>query len=103
MMQQRSYNPIYPSTTSVDWAQFRGLMFSDLPDLLITPSEVNPFAKNIDGCVCINPGTLCKGTSGGTYASITVDPYVVQNAGADPSEKHSNRAADRVRVDIIHI
>jgi DNA polymerase alpha subunit B len=42
------------------------------PDILITPSDLVQFAKVIDGCVCINPGTIIKSDAGGTYCSVTV-------------------------------
>lgn len=42
------------------------------PDILILPSNLKPFAKVVEGCVCINPGHLTKKTSGGTFAKISV-------------------------------
>lgn len=79
-------------------------MFDKTPDILITPSDLVLFAKNIDGCICVNPGTVCKGLGGGSYASITVDPIAVpQNVREPEKTLFSNRASDRVRVDIINI
>lgn len=66
------------------------------------------FTKNIAGCICINPGFMCKGSTGGSYANITIDPLVIASQGLDfngnlQGEKMSNRAADRIRVDIHNI
>lgn len=51
---------------------------------------------------------MCKGSSGGSYASITIDPLVLASSGLDfnnnlQNEKMSNRAKDRIRVDIHNI
>jgi DNA polymerase alpha subunit B len=79
-------------------------MFNQAPDILITPSDLITFAKNIDGCICINPGPLVKAKTGGTYATITIDPLVLaKQMNEDDSSLLSNRAADRIRVDIFNI
>ena len=44
------------------------------PDILIIPSKLVPFAKEINGTLVINPGPLAKGNGGGTYAEVTVHP-----------------------------
>lgn len=79
-------------------------MFDNPPDILITPSDLINFAKNIEGCICINPGFLVKGKTGGTYALLTIDPLVLpQQIDEDDKTLYSNRASDRVRVDIYNI
>uniref|UniRef100_A0A8D0KSR6 DNA polymerase alpha subunit B n=1 Tax=Strix occidentalis caurina TaxID=311401 RepID=A0A8D0KSR6_STROC len=40
------------------------------PDVLVTPSELRYFVKDVLGCVCINPGRLTKGRVGGTYGRL---------------------------------
>ena len=47
LLQQKSYYPMYPSSyqTPVEWEQFRGLMFTKTPDVLITPSDLVHFIK----------------------------------------------------------
>ena len=80
------------------------MMFENPPDILVTPSDLINFSKNIEGCICINPGYLCKGKTGGTYASLTIDPLVLpQLIDEDSKTLLSNRASDRVRVDILNI
>jgi DNA polymerase alpha subunit B len=58
-------------------------MFENPPDLLIIPSDLVHFSKTIDGCVCINPGTVCKANGGGSYGVITVEAVVVPKIGDD--------------------
>ncbi len=44
------------------------------PDVLIMPSRLLPLAKNVKGSLVVNPGPLAKGTSGGTFAELTIHP-----------------------------
>ncbi|XP_026572221.1 DNA polymerase alpha subunit B-like [Pseudonaja textilis] len=46
------------------------------PDLLITPSDLKYFVKDVLGCICINPSRLTKGQVGGSYAQLWVQPQV---------------------------
>mmetsp|Transcript_8238 Transcript_8238/g.13800 ORF Transcript_8238/g.13800 Transcript_8238/m.13800 type:complete len:100 (+) Transcript_8238:1689-1988(+) len=99
---------MYPggSNIPIEWEQFKGLMFEHAPDVLILPGELKLLANNIEGSVCINPGTVCKGTTGGSYASITVEPPSVPGVSGEEGEAeklYANRAHERIRVDIINI
>eukprot|EP00465_Bigelowiella_longifila_P012469 CAMPEP_0185274510 /NCGR_PEP_ID=MMETSP1359-20130426/52008_1 /TAXON_ID=552665 /ORGANISM="Bigelowiella longifila, Strain CCMP242" /LENGTH=79 /DNA_ID=CAMNT_0027867513 /DNA_START=236 /DNA_END=475 /DNA_ORIENTATION=+ len=71
------------------------------PDLLITPGDLNYFAnKSTDGkTVCLNPGKLAKGPSGGTYAMVTLHDLKEQVEG----DEFDRKAADRIRVDVVKI
>ncbi|XP_039257400.2 DNA polymerase alpha subunit B-like [Styela clava] len=77
ILQQKSFYPLYPSNESVnvDWiaAEQYGAI-PQRPDIAILPSDLKCFIKNIDGCVCINPGRLAKGMTGGTFTQILVEP-----------------------------
>uniref|UniRef100_A0A0E9WT40 DNA polymerase alpha subunit B n=1 Tax=Anguilla anguilla TaxID=7936 RepID=A0A0E9WT40_ANGAN len=42
------------------------------PDVLLVPSELRYFIKDVIGCVCINPGRLTKGQVGGTYGRLLI-------------------------------
>ncbi|ORY39664.1 hypothetical protein BCR33DRAFT_720100 [Rhizoclosmatium globosum] len=56
-------------------AQSSSITLQATPDILILPSALKPLVKNVDGCVCINPGTLVKGRSGGgSYARLCIHP-----------------------------
>ncbi|XP_061091800.1 DNA polymerase alpha subunit B [Conger conger] len=75
MLTQRSYYPLYPPAEEVnlDYERFQmhGLM-PLTPDVLIVPSELRYFIKDVIGCVCINPGRLTKGQVGGTYGRLLI-------------------------------
>ncbi|XP_046875577.1 DNA polymerase alpha subunit B [Hypomesus transpacificus] len=75
MICQRSYYPLYPPVEEVnlDYEKFRfyGQM-PVCPDVLIVPSELRYFIKDVMGCVCVNPGRLTKGQVGGTYGRLLI-------------------------------
>lgn len=48
--------------------------FSITPHILIIPSDLRYFIKNINNCVIINPEHLAKGLVGGSFARIEVEP-----------------------------
>jgi len=73
-----------------------------VPDILITPSDLMLYAKNIEGVICVNPGMLIKGQAAGSFATITVDPISLPNADYE-GKGLTNKAADRVRVDVVNI
>lgn len=74
---------MYPGNqaTPIEWEQYARMMFpaGQTPDVLITPSQLKLFAKEIDGVVCVNPGTIVKGEAAGSYANITIDPLLLPN------------------------
>uniref|UniRef100_A0A8C9VMT8 DNA polymerase alpha subunit B n=1 Tax=Scleropages formosus TaxID=113540 RepID=A0A8C9VMT8_SCLFO len=75
MLTQRSYYPLYPPAEEInlDYERFQihGQMLVT-PDVLIVPSELRYFIKDVIGCVCINPGRLTKGQVGGTYGRLLI-------------------------------
>ncbi|KAM9377081.1 DNA polymerase alpha subunit B [Pholidichthys leucotaenia] len=75
ILSQRSYYPLYPPVEEVnmDYEKFQAFGQMPLtPDVLIVPSELRYFVKDVVGCVCINPGRLTKGQVGGTYGRLLV-------------------------------
>jgi hypothetical protein len=98
LLEQGTFYPLYPAPagTSVDpqaASTGAGLTLPFAPDILITPSRLRHFAERVPlpghgssagygdhradsehAVVCVNPETLAKGQSGGTYARITVLP-----------------------------
>ncbi|XP_042748198.1 DNA polymerase alpha subunit B-like [Lagopus leucura] len=73
ILTQRSYYPLYPPAEemNVDYESFS--TFASLPvtpHVLVTPSELRYFVKEVLGCVCINPGRLTKGRAAGTYGQL---------------------------------
>jgi len=78
LIDQKSFYPLYPGheTLCIDWESAEtGLKMAKnhMPDVLIVPSNLKSFAKCINGRLCINPGRLAKGLSGGSYAMIALD------------------------------
>ncbi|XP_043982875.1 DNA polymerase alpha subunit B isoform X1 [Gambusia affinis] len=75
MLTQRSYYPLYPPAEEVnmDYEKFQihGQMLVT-PDILVVPSELRYFVKDVAGCVCVNPGRLTKGQVGGTYGRLLI-------------------------------
>jgi hypothetical protein len=118
---------LYPGslTTPVEVEQFRGLMMENTPDILITPSDLMLFAKvsalltfyilfsrtSKVASVSIQvlstshkqlgdvSWKLCCHHVGG----ITVDPLVMHHEETAADILYSNRAGDRIRVDIHNI
>ncbi|XP_055649233.1 LOW QUALITY PROTEIN: DNA polymerase alpha subunit B [Falco peregrinus] len=75
ILTQRSYYPLYPPSEelNVDYVSFYSYASLPVtPDVLVTPSELRYFVKDVLGCVCINPGRLTKGQVGGTYGRLYV-------------------------------
>ncbi len=50
-----------------------------VPDVLIVPSKLAPLTAPVLGTLVINPGQLVKGTNGGTYANMTINPLSESN------------------------
>ncbi|KAM3867136.1 DNA polymerase alpha subunit B [Diretmus argenteus] len=75
MLTQRSYYPLYPPVEEVnmDYEKFQSYGQMPLtPDVLIVPSELRYFIKDVIGCVCVNPGRLTKGQVGGTFGRLLI-------------------------------
>ncbi|KAM3612586.1 uncharacterized protein V6R79_010628 [Siganus canaliculatus] len=75
MLTQRSYYPLYPPVDEVnmDYEKFQSFGQMPLsPDVLLIPSELRYFVKDVIGCVCVNPGRLTKGQVGGTYGRLLI-------------------------------
>ena len=64
------------------------------PDILILPSKLNHFCGQVKDSICLNPGALTKGVSGGTFATITVFPK---------EEESSETLVDRTMVEVKRI
>ena len=52
-----------------------GALAAGLPDVLVCPSDLAPFAKiGHAGVLCLNPGRLTRKQAGGNYATVCVRP-----------------------------
>ncbi|KAL1525284.1 hypothetical protein AB1Y20_020147 [Prymnesium parvum] len=82
LLQQRQFLPLQPVPTdektmlAVDpVANFRSATLDDLPDILLLPSDLAPFAKEtLGGVLCVNSGRLTRKQAGGSFATICVHP-----------------------------
>ncbi|XP_065833530.1 DNA polymerase alpha subunit B-like [Oscarella lobularis] len=77
LLHQRHYYPLYPPHESVNFDCQRsaeGCSMPVTPHVLVLPSNLKTFTKNLDGVVCVNPGRLSKGQGGGTYARLKLFP-----------------------------
>lgn len=84
MLIQRSYYPLYPPAEEVnmDYEKFQSFGQMPLtPDVLITPSELRYFVKDVAGCLCVNPGRLTKGQVGGTYSRMLIQRSATPEEG----------------------
>ncbi|XP_006901509.1 PREDICTED: DNA polymerase alpha subunit B [Elephantulus edwardii] len=97
VLTQRSYYPLYPpqEDMAIDYEHFYAYaQLPVTPDVLIIPSELRYFVKDVLGCVCVNPGRLTKGQVGGTFGRLYLKR---QPAGGD------NRQSPCVAVQVVRI
>ncbi|CAL8131428.1 unnamed protein product [Orchesella dallaii] len=74
LLSQRNFYPLYPPDESVPfdvqlWSKY--CKFAVTPHLLILPSDLRYFIKEVDGTIIVNPERLMKG-KGGTYIRLQV-------------------------------
>ncbi|XP_027628233.1 DNA polymerase alpha subunit B isoform X5 [Tupaia chinensis] len=97
ILTQRSYYPLYPpqEEMAIDYENF--YTYAQLPvtpDVLIIPSELRYFVKDVLGCVCVNPGRLTKGQVGGTFGRL----YLRRSTADEDRRPSPCVAAQVVRV-----
>lgn len=73
------------------------------PDVLVTPSALNPFAKIVESMVVVNPGSLSKKRGPGTFAQIHVGERVVSDEERTRGLMVDHRVYERARVDVVRI
>ncbi|RUS86560.1 hypothetical protein EGW08_005699 [Elysia chlorotica] len=83
ILHQHSYYPLYPAPDDVNidydmWETAARLPVT--PHILLLPSDLKAFAKDIEGCCCVNPGRLTTGLVGGTFAQILVDTLALRSS-----------------------
>lgn len=75
ILTQRSFYPLNPPSEEVnmDYSLYEqhGLLHK-IPHLMIMPSELKQFTKEVSGCLCLNPGRLAKGKMAGSYCRINI-------------------------------
>jgi DNA polymerase alpha subunit B len=95
-------DPVLPS-------HLEGLRMPVRPDLLLLPGQLRHFAKDLSGCVAVNPGRLCKRAAAGTWSRITCWPLRVGDAPVkeegDTEEEGTveHGLGGRCRVEVVRI
>lgn len=77
VLSQQTYYPLYPPHDDTNLDLEYQHVYCNLPitpHLLIVPSDLKYFIKEVNGCLCINPGRLAKGQTGGSFAHVVVSP-----------------------------
>uniref|UniRef100_K3WK16 DNA polymerase alpha subunit B n=1 Tax=Globisporangium ultimum (strain ATCC 200006 / CBS 805.95 / DAOM BR144) TaxID=431595 RepID=K3WK16_GLOUD len=107
VIDQRSYYPIFPppagSEAPIDLRYMKQFQFEKTPDILLLPSILNRFCGRVQDTICINPGQLCKGESGGTFASLTIFPLAKDKLSNTAGDEIPHFVPDRTMVEIKRI
>ncbi|XP_046401984.1 DNA polymerase alpha subunit B isoform X2 [Ischnura elegans] len=80
LIHQRNYYPLYPPALGVNldmklWSQMCTMPVT--PHILILPSDLRGFIKDVDDCIVMNPERLTKGVVGGSFAKFEVRPLEI--------------------------
>lgn len=75
ILHQGNFYPLYPPAdeVNIDYDHFD--VFAKIPvkpDVLVIPSDLRYFIKDVSGTLAVNPGRLTKGQVGGTYVRMKV-------------------------------
>ena len=76
------------------------------PDVLITPSALNPFARVVEGVMVLNPGMVwSRGKGAGTFCQMYVGERKLKEEEREKAgeELVNNELWDRARVDVVRI
>ena len=71
LLQQGSFYPLYPPSeeVNIDIEKLESFaLMEQAPHVLILPSDLNNFVRDVRGTTVINPGRLTKGVGPGTYS-----------------------------------
>lgn len=71
LLQQGSMYPLYPPSEDInlDLEKLEQLALIDqTPHIMLLPSDLNTFVRDVSGTTVINPGRLTKGVGPGTYS-----------------------------------
>lgn len=98
LLQQRSFYPLYPPNEEInlDMEQVESIGGASLdirPDVMILPSDLLHFFKDIDGTLAMNPQRLSRGEGGGVFARLKVVP-----AEKETDTKKFSVSAEIVRI-----
>lgn len=81
LLRQQSLYPLYPSPEGMCLDQDQAETHARLPctpHILVLPSDLRYFIRDLEGCVVVNPERLAKGLVGGTYARLELHPPLAE-------------------------
>ncbi|ESP02897.1 hypothetical protein LOTGIDRAFT_110777 [Lottia gigantea] len=85
LLLQQSYYPLYPPNEdiNIDYDHYEDYgRMPVTPHILLLPSDLRYFIKDINGCCVVNPGRLAKGQVGGTFSKLMVKTTEVHTSGS---------------------
>jgi DNA polymerase alpha subunit B len=101
---QRSYCPIVPPPPGLNvvYDHHENLALPVTPDVMLLPSELRHFIKNVKGSLIVNPGKLSKHGSGGTYSRLAIHAPrrldIPEGGRPIPHGVHSRTVGQVIRV-----
>ncbi|CAK9085599.1 DNA polymerase alpha subunit B (DNA polymerase alpha 70 kDa subunit) [Durusdinium trenchii] len=102
MINQRCFYPIFPANAEahIEFTQRAGLLMETKPDILLLSSKLKHFVEVAHGStLCVNPGKLTRGHSGGMYAKILVQPRTRAEILHAKSGRDEEAAAELAQAD----
>ena len=71
---QRRFYPLYPPSEEINLEITRSihLAINERPHILIVPSQMKEFLKLEGPTLCVNPGRLVKGNTGGSFCRLRI-------------------------------
>lgn len=96
ILHQRSFYPLYPPNedVNVDYEHLeKHSQLNVQPHVLILPSDLLHFFKDINGCLVMNPSRLTKREGGGVFARMLINP----------AKSEDQPFAKRVQAEIVRI
>ncbi|EEB07091.1 DNA polymerase alpha B-subunit [Schizosaccharomyces japonicus yFS275] len=103
IIQQRHFYPLFPggsmekgNSSNLDISHLPlGEFINVTPKILILPSELHHFAKDVENVVSVNPGKATKGVSFGSFARINIAPKEISTDG--------NTNSNHIHVEIVRL
>src|SRR3546814_6833875 len=109
MLNQQSFNPVFPPPANgfaqMDLKQHKHWHMPVTPDVLVMPSKLAQFARDVQGCLVVNPGQLAKATTGGTFARMSVHPIPEEDliSFEQQNQEIPHQLVNRSSVEIVRI
>ena len=88
LLQQQSFYPMQPAhnEVAVDLDLMPLYQISVQPHVLVLPSDLSPYVKNVDGCIAVNAGSTVKGQAAGSYGLLYIDLDKSRDKTAIPND-----------------